>query len=692
MDRVEDLIYEFGAFQLDPQTRRLLEAGEPVAIWPKALEMLCVLVENGGRVVSKDVLMQRVWPDTVVDENNLTVNISLIRKALRQGRQDNRYIVTVPGQGYKFVASVRALSRPPAASNQLPAVSGSRQMSAPPVAIEGKRVTGDEGALSPVSPSGQTASALPDEQTSQTSASYPVGQIESRWRQTSASRKTAVAVALLAVVAVVVIALSLGRKPAPVASVAAVRSLAVLPLQSLRPQATDAEAAAEAANDYLCIGLTDALITKLSNLRQMNVRPTSAILKYARGEQPSLAVGRELGVEALLEGSMQRDGDRLRITVQLVRVSDGVPLWAGTFDENFTDIFSVQDSISEQVARSLALEVSGSERALMTKSYTRNVEAYRLYLNGRYYWSRRTPADIRQAIELFKQSIVVDKQYALAYAGLADAYNMLGIQEMLLGGEALKEVFPQAKAAATEALRLDESLAEAHTAMAIVYSAERDWAACEREFRRAIELNPNSETARGTYSVYLMSLGRFDEAFVEASRAAELDPLSPLFQANIGAIYFRSRRYDQAAAQLEKVVQMAPGLARSYWLLGQVYDQQGRHQEAIAALAQANRLSGGAPLAVAMLGRAYARAGKAEEARRLLRQLDEMATQRHVSPYYVAALHVALGDAEEAFASLEKELRAPSFSLSLLKVDANFDALRADARFATLLRRAGLSP
>lgn len=381
----------------------------------------------------------------------------------------------------------------------------------------------------------------------------------------------------------------------------------------------------------------------------------------------------------------------MRITVQLVRVTDGAALWAGTFDESFTNIFHVQDSISDQVTRALMLKLSGVEKELLAKRYTEDTEAYKLYLNGRYYWNKRTEETITQAIGFFEQASRADPNFALAYAGLADAYILLASQETTLGGWSPKETLPQARLAAIRALELDDSLAEAHTAMASILCSERDWAGSEREYKRAIELNPNHETALTFYGLLLMTMERMDEAMAELKQAERLDPLSLLLKANKGAILFRARAYDQAIEQVRKVTELMPALTRAHLLLGQIYEQKGMYPEAISELQQTVKLSGNRPVAVAVLAHAYAVSGDRASALKLLDELHQVSAERYVSPYYLAIVYAGLGDKDKAFDWLEKEIADRSLSISLLRVEQRFDSLRADPRFQDVLKRTGLA-
>jgi TolB-like protein/Flp pilus assembly protein TadD len=451
---------------------------------------------------------------------------------------------------------------------------------------------------------------------------------------------------------------------------AAPGSIAVLPFKLLGSEASD---------EYLGAGMADALITKLSNIRQISVRPTSAVIKYA-GKQTTdpLAAGRELGVDSVLEGTIQRRNDRVRVTVQLISVRESRPLWAHSFDERFTDIFTVQDSISAQVAQALTLKLTGEERRLLAKRSTDNVEAYQSYLKGRYFMVRRNEEGLRKAISYFTEAIELEPDYALAYAGLADAHSVLGFYQF--GGLAPDEGYKRARAAATRAIELDETLAEAHTSLALArLDVDHDVEGAEREYRRSIELNPNYAAAHHWYSDFLAMMGRQDEAMAEIERAIELDPLSLVINATLGERLFYARRYDEAAAQLRKTLEMDESFGPAHYLLGLTYEQQGMYDEALVELSRARELFGGSPWLVAALGHTLAMAGRRSEAHKALVELKEMSRHGNVSPYDMATVYTGLGEQTQAFEWLQK-LRKPQIEHQL-KADPRMDRLRLDPRF-----------
>jgi TolB-like protein/tetratricopeptide (TPR) repeat protein len=458
-------------------------------------------------------------------------------------------------------------------------------------------------------------------------------------------------------------------------------SIAVLPFKMI---------GAEDDNEFLGLGMADALITRLGNIRAVAVRPTSAVRRYVDMEQNPVAIGQRLGVEYILEGSIQRSNDRIRVSVQLLGVRDGAPIWAENFDERFTGVFAVQDSISIQVARALKPELTGEERKLLAKRYTENPEAYRAYLKGRYLASKRTIEDLQRSIGYFEQAIQIDPNFALAFAGLADSYTLLEIYLAV----PTKDVIPQAKAAAMRALELDDTLAEAHTSLGyILCRIDWDWSGSEREFKRAIELNPNYASAHHWYSLHLMFTRRFDEAMAELKRAQELDPLSLPINTAMGAVFYRARRYDDAIEHFQRTMKLysdsASGGLRIH--LGQAYEQKGMYEQAVEEFQRARDLSGNGSDALAQLAHAYGASGKRTEALNVLSRLNELSKQRYVPSHLMALVYAGLGEKDQALSELQKAYEERSSGLVEVQVDPRFDSLRADPRFADLVHRMGLA-
>ncbi|HMB28935.1 MAG TPA: tetratricopeptide repeat protein, partial [Blastocatellia bacterium] len=461
--------------------------------------------------------------------------------------------------------------------------------------------------------------------------------------------------------------------------VARVDSIAVLPFKPLL---------ADSRDEALELGLADTLITRLSSLKNVTVRPLSAVRRYTALDQDPVAAGRELKAQAVLEGSIQKMGARIRVTARLISVSDGGALWTRQFDEQWTDIFAVQDAISQRVADDLMTPLTGEERSELARNYTTDSEAYRLYMEGRYQWGKRTGAGMRKAVESFQQAIGRDPNYALAYVGMADAYATLGSYHLLSSHEAL----PLAKDAATRALSIDQNLAEAHASMGkILTDYYWDWEQAEREFLLAIKLKPNYANSRHWYSALLTSQGRYDEALSEANRALELDYLSPVTGTQVGQVLYRARRYDQAIAALRKTLDLEPNFTAAHYYLGQCHLMRGNHDEAMAEFERALEIAPNTPDFIAMIGYTHAVAGRRDQARRCLTELDESALGRYVPPFCYATIYAALGEPDLAFKWMEKSHEDRDPRVRTLKTDPLFDVLLADQRFAELMRRAGLT-
>ncbi len=535
----------------------------------------------------------------------------------------------------------------------------------PPIGSEvtsaGATAAGTSAALISTSPSSSSAHA--------SSAEYIVSGIK--------QHKIAAAITLIVlVIGGVGLGLYLHARNTQVA----IESIAVLPFQNR---------STEADSEYLSEGLAESLIYRLSQLPNLKVSPTSSVFRYKGKEIDPIKVGQELGVNAVLSGRIVQRGDNLTISAELVDVRYNKLLWGEQYDRKMSDLLATQREIAREIVEKLKLKVSGEEKGL-AKHYTDSNEAYQLYLKGRFYWNKRTEEGMQKSLEYFQQAIEKDPNFALAYSGLADAYNLLGAQDAVAGGIPPTEVLPKAKAAALKALEIDNTLAEAHVSLAHVkYYYDRDWPAAEREFKRAIELNPNYPVAYHWYAVYLMSAGRLDEALAQSRRAQELDPLSLPINMTLGWVLLIARQYDQSVEQLRKTLEMDPNFIQTHHRLGLVYEQEGKYDEAIAEFRQVLNLSAGKPLGIATLAHAYALAGKRGEAQKELAELLEMSKQRYVSPASIAIIYAALGNKDQAFAWLEKAVEGRDQTLVRLKVDPRFDSLRSDPRFADLVRRVG---
>ncbi|HKR02182.1 MAG TPA: winged helix-turn-helix domain-containing protein [Pyrinomonadaceae bacterium] len=649
-------LYEFGPFRIDTANRLLLRDGEPVQLTPKVVDTLLLLLENSGRVLGKEEILKALWPDSFVEEGNLSQNIYVLRKALNGGAEGESYIETIPRRGYRFAGQVR----------ELPLEEGAG-LPEPPGEILPADRDGLKAAQQHVDEKPESSPVIPQD-SSRAGKAWP----SRRWVLISS-------ILLLGLSAAVGYYLLSGRAKRPVAS-AEIKSLAILPFKPL---------SAEAAHEYMGQGMADALITKLSNSRQISVRPTSVVLRYsAPGEDP-LAAGRELGVEAVLDGKVQRSGDRVRVTVQLLRVSDGASLWAEQYDEKFTDILAVQDSISAQAARSLTLQLTGSESASMRKRYTENAEAYEAYLQGRYFWNKRSTAGFRKGIEYFQRAIEVDPNYALAYAGLADCYIRLNEYGVPMAQEAV----PRGRAAVMTALKIDDALAEAHATLAFIkFRHDWDFAGADQEFKRSLQLDDNYSEAHQWYAFYLLAVGRSGEADAEMKRAQALDPLSLSFNSNLALYLFFKHEFDQSVQQSRKTLDMEPNYAVARVILGLGYEEQGLGKEAVDELTKAQELSPNDAATNAALGHALAKVGRAQDARRLLLDLEERAKKGYVPPYSIAVLEAGLNDEARALEWLERAFHDRSLRPVWLKFDPRLDGLRRSGKLTDLVRRVGLTP
>jgi DNA-binding winged helix-turn-helix (wHTH) protein/TolB-like protein/Tfp pilus assembly protein PilF len=524
----------------------LVKRGESKKITPRAFEVLNYLIEHRERVVEKQELFEQIWKDSFVSDNALTRAIREIRQVIGDDADAPRYIETVPKRGYRFIAEIS---------------------DAP-----GENVGPPD--------------TVPAERTEEPSID----------RGSRVDRKVAVvAIGLASIGLALVLYFSwISRKTVqPVNEMP--RTIAVLPFKPL---------VADHRDEAFELGMADALITRLSNLRQIIVRPTGAIRKYSSLDQDPVAAGREQRVDAVLEGNLHRVGEKVRVSARLIDTRDGSSLWSDKYDEYFTDIFAAQDSISEKIAKALAPELTGAERTRLAKRYTDNTEAYQAYVKGRYFMDKRTEDGFNKAIEYFQQAIEKDPKYALAYAGLADCQHFLGGYGLLPP----KETYPKAKAAAMKALELDDQPAEAHTVLAVARARyDWDWAGAERDFKRALELNPGYAGAHQWYGIFSLVIAeKFDDAIAEAKRAQEIDPLSLATGVNVAIANYFARRFDRSIEQSVKTLEMDPRFIQAYEFLGRAYEQKGKYEEAIAAFQEGLKLRSDYTHCLGPLGRAYA--------------------------------------------------------------------------------------
>jgi DNA-binding winged helix-turn-helix (wHTH) protein/TolB-like protein/Tfp pilus assembly protein PilF len=611
-------IYEFGPFRLDATERLLWRDGATVALTPKAFDVLLVLVEQHGHLLEKEELLKLVWPDTFVEEANLTYNISQLRKALGEGENGQKFIETVPKRGYRFVAEVRE--------------------------------SGAGGDQRSSSRSGFGRSSKSREIVR--SAAAPGGVI-----------------ALIVLVAAVYY-----FRETPV------KTLAVLPPRPL--QASERDEALE-------LGATSLLITRLGSLRQLIVRPESAVEKYARPEHDPLAAGREQKVDAVLDSRYQRSGDKLRFTLRLLRVADGATLWADTLDQQAADLFALEDALSSKVTSALRLTLGEAEKELLAKRYTNSAEAWQLYVRGRQLVHKRRIPDIEKAIAYLERALALDQGFALAYVMLGYAWTSLNY----LGDAPAREVMPKAKAAYEQALKLDDQLAEAHTFLAqYKHIYEWDFADAEQLHRRALDLNPNSADVHNHYALHLIMLkGRTEQAIAEIRRAEELDPTDGFILRNAAQVLYRARRYDEAIEQSRRAIDLNPNSPVFYpWMIS-AYEIKGDEQAAFAACLKQVEARGAGADEIARIRAAFAADGLKGYWRMELDRLLEQEKSRYVGQLNIALLYARLGEKEQALARLQRAIEERNLYVTALNVEPLWDSYRADPRFVALLRRVGLT-
>lgn len=615
-------VYRFGPFELDVLARRLARDGQGLSVTPKALELLLLLVEHRGRLLEKGELMRRLWPDTFIEEANLTQQIFTLRKQLGEQPNGGAYIETVPRRGYRFAAEVEEVREPSPRSETL---------------------TPERGPASRM------------------------------------SLGSAIAL-VLAGVAIATAAWFGSRRPPPPTAPSGVKTVAILPFRGLEPGGAD---------EYLSFGMADALITRLARVRGLIVRPTGSVLKYAGKDVDPLAAAGELSADAVVDGRFQRVGERIRVTVQLLATHNGSTIWADTFDEPFKDVLAVQDRISERVADGLVATLTEADRAGLTRRFTENAEAYQLYLRGRYFWERRTADSLQKSVDYYRQAIALDPAYALAYAGLADSYLIMGNFSALAPADA----FPKAKAAAEKALEIDATLSEARVTRAFAtYLYDRDWEHAEREFKRALSEAPHYGPGHQWYAVSLTSRGRFDEAVAEILRAKEVDPLSLVINAVHAWVLYLGRRYDEAIDQAQRTLVMDARFSLPHYYLGLARTAQGNHVEAAAELSKSIAMYGaaGRDQDVGALGFVLARQGRIHEARAILKDLSNPPGNDYRSPYASALVHLGLDQRDQALDLLQRAADERFPWAIHYNVNPQLDALRGDPRFKALLQRIGI--
>jgi TolB-like protein/DNA-binding winged helix-turn-helix (wHTH) protein len=646
-------LYEFGPFHLNPAERLLLRGFERIDLPPRIFDVLLVLVENQGRLLEKTDLMNRVWPGTAVEESNLTQAIYQLRKLLQDGENGARYIETVPKRGYRFVSHVFV------AEARAPDTEGINHVGTN--AFVPAEHSEAQPELAEPSRSLQPLSTPASDQ------SLPIPRRSPAWRLIAAL----VALIITAAVAWRVSAAGWLSDSSPI------RSIAVLPLQNLSN---------DQSQEYFADGMTDELITELAHIKKLKVVSKTSVMQYKGTRKPLPQIGRELGVDAVVEGSVLRSGDRVRITAQLIRAGNDRHLWAQSYEGDLRNVLSLQAWVAEAITDHVRLNLDAREQNLLHTAHNYDPEAYDLYLRGRYALQRRNVDAIREAMGYYEQAAARDPNFPLAYTGLADCYTLLA-----LFGEGYRWV-PAATTNARHALALDETLAEAHTSLAAAYVLDWKWTDAEREFRRALELNPNNAQTHQWYgNLYLGPVGRHPEAIAELKRAVDLDPLSLAINNDLGYAYFLAGNDDMAMQQYEKVLAMDPAFLPVHFALMRYYHRRGMVNDEVSEFIQDQALAG-RNIAAANVRRLMNHPEKLYE---MIAQTGGRLGENTANPTFstvaAASAYAVLGRKELALANLEKSIAVRETSAIYLKVDPSWDSLRDSPKFQDLLRTVGLA-
>ncbi|MDQ4121423.1 MAG: winged helix-turn-helix domain-containing protein [Acidobacteriota bacterium] len=665
--------YEFGDFRFEVESQRLFKQGELVALPPKAAALLHLFLQRNGAVLKKEEIYDRLWGEELVEESNLTRTIYLLRKTLNQSDSPTQFIETLPKIGYRFFAEVREISPAihPVAEKAFAFPAQNFSVSQIPVEPPLMRQTAIEPQILPMHPASEplvvseTAWGIffrrvQVEPLKATAEFAPKVLQNRRMKIATLTILPALIVCLAALIAV--------RLSSPVEI--KVQSLAVLPFSEL---------GVDNRESMQGLGVADTVISRLGSLENVEVRPTSAVRPYLEKLTDPLEAGRELKVEAVLTGNIQRQNGNVRVTAQLLRISDGKTLWSGTFDEAASEIFTLQDKLTDTLVAKLNLPVTEEKREQLKKHGTQSVAAYNRYLQGRLFWNRRTPEWIQKAIVEFEEATKLDPNYAQAYAGLADSYALTS------SGLPALERMPKAKAAAEKALELDNQLAEARASLGFIkYKFDGDWTGAEESLRRSIQLNPNYATAHQWLGELLAIVGQFDEALAAANQAERLDPLSLPIKEDVGLVYYRWRQYDKAEAKIKEVLEIDPRFTRARGRLISLYQLQGRFDEAIAERLKISEISGKPPEYIAALKQSYQKNGWNGFWRKYL----ELCEPSEEDAFGKAVISLRFGDKEQALDWLEKSFEERGTASARIKTDPQLDPLRDEPRFQMLLRRA----
>jgi TolB-like protein/DNA-binding winged helix-turn-helix (wHTH) protein/Tfp pilus assembly protein PilF len=630
----------FGPFEADLRAGELRKHGVKLKLVGQPFEVLAMLLESPGQLVTREELRTRLWPtDTFVDfDHGLNAAVNKLRDALSESAEKPTYVETLPRRGYRFISAV---DLPDSLGLKLPVPEMPASLESPVVVAE--------------------------------------TQIPSRYGR----RRVFVTALVLVVILAVVFGFDLGgvrHRLVGEPSVPRIQSIAVLPLENLSK---------DPDQEYFADGMTDELITNLAQISALRVISRTSAMQY-KGTKKSLSeIARELHVDAVVEGTVMHSGDRVRITAQLIEASTDHHLWAASYDRDLQNVLSMQEEVTRAIVSEVRVKLTAQEQARLANMHPINPEAFQLWLKGRYYWYKLNPEGLQKAIEYFQQALEKDPAYAPAYAGLADSYNLLAFFNVFPP----REVMPKAKAAAVKALELDDNLAEAHVSLGWAgFTYDLDWPAAGKHFDRAIVLNPAYPLAHSYYSLYLGALGRSEEGLTEAKRALDLDPVSPAINHYVVVQLYLARRFDEAIEQCRKTLELDPSFTPVHGTLAEVYSAKGMYREALAEYEEYSALSGGSPRSTAFVGYAHARLGQRSQAFRVLEQLRAASKQKYVPALSFAIVYVGLGEKEQAFLWLEKAYDERTNSLAYLKVQATWDPLRSDPRFADLVRRIGLPP
>src|SRR6266481_3295742 len=629
--------FRFGVFELDLRAGELRKHGLRVRLQEQPFQVLTALLERPGEVVTREEIQKKLWPaDTFVDfDHGLNKTINKIREALGDSAESPRFVETVARRGYRFLAEVKVVDAAPVRSSELATQPG---------------------------PSAETR-ARPD------TTGKPA---KPKSVPLSMALKISVFGVLLVMASLATWKLYSWKRPSPV-----IRSLAVLPLESLSN---------DASQDYFADGMTDELISDLGQISALRVISRTSVMAYKHSRKPLPQIARELNVDAVVEGTVLRSGDQVRITAQLIEASSDKHLWSQSYEGELRDTLALQNQVASAIADQIRINVNPQEQAALKSVKLVNPQAYESFLKGRYFWNKRTADGLKVALAYFNQAIDEDPKYAPAYSGLADTNALLGDWQYAVMTP--NEALPKAKAAAIKALELDSALGEAHNSLALCLDGfDWDFDAAGKEFRRAIELNPSYATAHHWYAWHLALLGRYDEAISEMRRAKNSDPLSLIISSDLAELLMLAHSNDESIAESQKAIEMDPNFAFAHNQLGQAYLQKQMNLEAIAEMEKAVQLSGGSPTCIANLARAYVASGRKSEAIRLLNDLKEGSNRSDSHASEIAVVHAALGDKDQAMTWLEKAYEERFNPGVLLR--PGFDPLRSDVRFKDLLRRVG---